>query len=237
MQATNSPIIVALDYPNGNEALDFLSKITPNSCRLKVGSELFTAEGPAFVWELVKDGYDVFLDLKFHDIPNTVANACAAAADLGVWMINVHCLGGRKMLEAASDALSHSLHKPLLIGVTLLTSIQDQTLSEIGLTPGIPQHVSTLAKMAKESGLDGVVCSANDCTRLRQELGSDFKLITPGIRLEKSDVASDDQQRIATPVEALQSGSNYLVIGRPIIQADDPLEKLAEISKQIGYSF
>jgi len=229
--SSNSPIIVALDYPTAQEAIEFVSKITPSSCRLKVGNELFTAAGTDFVWELVKDGFDVFLDLKYHDIPNTVANACRAAADLGVWMVNVHCLGGRKMLEAASEAMQHSLHKPLLIGVTLLTSSDESTLVDMGLQPGIEKHVSRLAKIAQESGLDGVVCSANECTTLRHELGATFKLVTPGIRLERSQVVGDDQQRISTPKEALQSGASYLVIGRPITQAVNPLKTLNTISE------
>lgn len=235
MLASQSPVIVALDSPNAQEALEFVEKVTPQDCRLKVGNELFTAQGAPFVWDLVKDGFDVFLDLKFHDIPNTVARACAAAADLGVWMVNVHCLGGRKMLEAASEALANSLHKPILVGVTLLTSTQEETLKEVGLTPGIPDHVSKLASLAKESGLDGVVCSAIDCPRLRQELGAAFTLVTPGIRLTQENIHGDDQRRIATPREAIQWGSNYLVVGRPILTDPNPVKKLNEIHESLGF--
>lgn len=229
----STPIIVALDYPTAREALGFVSKITPNHCRLKVGSELFTAAGSQFVWELVKDGFDVFLDLKYHDTPNTVANACSAAADLGVWMVNVHCLGGRAMLEGASKALKNALHKPLLIGVTILTSAQESNLIEVGLSSDIPHQVVTLAKLAEDCGLDGVVCSARDCSMLRQEMGKAFQLVTPGIRLEKNTVNNDDQRRTATPHEALFSGANYLVIGRPITQAANPIKALEEITASL----
>lgn len=222
-----SPVIVALDYANAREALEFVDKVSPERCRLKVGKELFTAEGPQLVRELVAREFDVFLDLKFHDIPNTVARACAAAAELGVWMINVHTLGGSKMMTAARDAVAQSSRKPLLIGVTILTSMGAEDLSEVGLPGELMENVDKLATLAAQSGLDGVVCSPQEVSMLRQHLPEDFQLVTPGIRPAGS--ASGDQTRIMTPADAVRIGSSYLVIGRPITQADDPMQALEEI--------
>lgn len=222
-----SPVIVALDYANARDALAFVDKVSPERCRLKVGKELFTAEGPQLVRELVRRDFDVFLDLKFHDIPNTVAKACAAAADLGVWMINVHTLGGSKMLQAAREAVAGSANQPLLIGVTILTSMGFDDLHEVGL-PGEPMdNVERLAALAAQSGLDGVVCSPQEVSRLRQQLPENFQLVTPGIRPAGS--AGGDQTRIMTPADAMTAGSSYLVIGRPITQADDPMQALSDI--------
>ncbi len=223
-------IIVALDYPDANAALTLADKLDPQQCRLKVGKELFTRSGPAVVEALQQRGFQIFLDLKYHDIPNTVAKACAAAADLGVWMVNVHTLGGPAMMLAARKALSHD-DAPLLIGVTLLTSMDEATFRQIGLTGSITATVSRLAEMAAESGLDGVVCSAQETSMLRRERGDNFQLVTPGIRPAGS--AADDQHRTMTPAEALNAGSHYLVIGRPITQAADPLAALTAINQSL----
>lgn len=223
-------IIVALDYPDANAALTLADKLDPQQCRLKVGKELFTRSGPAVVEALQQRGFQIFLDLKYHDIPNTVAKACAAAADLGVWMVNVHTLGGPAMMLAARQALSHD-DAPLLIGVTLLTSMDEATFRQIGLTGSITATVSRLAGMAAESGLDGVVCSAQETSMLRRERGDNFQLVTPGIRPAGS--AADDQHRTMTPAEALNAGSHYLVIGRPITQAADPLAALTAINQSL----
>ncbi len=227
----SSPVIVALDYANAREALEFVDKVSPARCRLKVGKELFTAEGPQLVRELVARDFEVFLDLKFHDIPNTVARACAAAAELGVWMINVHTLGGSKMMRAARDAIAQSSRQPLLIGVTILTSMGVEDLHEVGLSGEPMDNVEKLASLAAQSGLDGVVCSSQEVSRLRQTLPEDFQLVTPGIRPVGS--ASGDQTRIMTPAEAIGAGSNYLVIGRPITQAADPMQALDEIESTL----
>lgn len=223
-------IIVALDYPDANAALTLADQLDPQQCRLKVGKELFTRSGPAVVEALQQRGFQIFLDLKYHDIPNTVAKACAAAADLGVWMVNVHTLGGPAMMLAARKALSHD-DAPLLIGVTLLTSMDEATFRQIGLTGSITATVSKLAEMAAESGLDGVVCSAQETGMLRRERGDNFQLVTPGIRPAGS--AADDQHRTMTPAEALKAGSHYLVIGRPITQAADPLAALSAINQSL----
>lgn len=227
-----SPVIVALDYANAKDTLAFVDNVSPERCRLKVGKELFTAEGPQLVRELVAREFDVFLDLKFHDIPNTVARACAAAAELGVWMINVHTLGGSKMMLAARDAVAQSSGKPLLIGVTILTSMGAEDLREVGL-PGAPMdNVEKLAALAAQSGLDGVVCSPQEVTSLRRQLPDSFQLVTPGIRPAGS--ATGDQTRIMTPAEAMAAGSSYLVIGRPITQAADPMQALADIEAELN---
>lgn len=229
------PIIVALDYPDADSARAFVARIKPEACRLKVGKELFVAAGPAFVSELVEQGFSVFLDLKFHDIPNTVAQACKAAARLGVWMMNVHASGGPRMLAAAREALEkESGHRPLLIAVTVLTSMGEAELSAIGITDSPEAQVSRLARLTKDAGLDGVVCSAREATRLRSEIGPNFALVTPGIRPAGSDVG--DQTRILTPAQALSAGSDYLVIGRPITQASDPLVALESIMQEIALS-
>ena len=225
-------IIVALDYPGAQAALDLVSRLDPALCRLKVGKELFTAAGPGVVEQMMKRGFEVFLDLKFHDIPNTTAQACKAAAALGVWMVNVHALGGKRMMEAAREAIANAAHPPRLIAVTVLTSMAQEDLAGIGITATPAAMVLRLAALAQESGLDGVVCSAQEASLLRQHCGSEFCLVTPGIR--PADAAADDQSRIMTPHAALQNGSSYLVIGRPVTKAADPLSALQNISREIG---
>ena len=229
---SGSRIIVALDYPTAQEALALAGRLEPGSCRLKVGKELFTRAGPELVATLGKRGFDVFLDLKFHDIPNTVAAACHAAADLGVWMLNVHALGGARMLQAAREGVERSGHKPLLIAVTILTSMDASDLASVGLAGSPEDNVLRLAVLAETSGLDGVVCSSRETSALRERLADDFLLVTPGIRPAGS--AADDQRRIMTPVEAVQSGSSYLVIGRPVTQADDPEGVLRTINSELA---
>ncbi len=225
-------VVVALDYPTAKEAINLAEQLDPKDCRLKVGKELFTREGPAVVETLRNKGFDIFLDLKFHDIPNTTAAACAAAADLGVWMINVHALGGRRMMEAARNAVDKSNQQPLLIGVTILTSMAAGDLLEIGLTDQPVNEVARLAGLAKNSGLDGLVCSAHEATSMRSRFGSDFILVTPGIR--PAGVEKGDQRRTMTPIEALNSGASYLVIGRPISCADNPVKALKNIVVELG---
>ena len=229
----NAPrIIVALDFDSRQTAQTLVQRLDPSQCKLKVGKELFVTAGPDFVATLVDQGYDVFLDLKFHDIPNTVAAACRAAARLGVWMINVHALGGRAMLQAAREALENGPSRPHLIAVTLLTSMQDADLAELGITGDAQQNVLRLARLAQDCGLDGVVCSAREVSALRQTMGSEFWLVTPGIRPAQAE--RGDQARVATPQEAIDNGSSYLVIGRPITQAEDPLAALAAVRREIG---
>jgi len=229
--ATEPRIVVALDFSSADAALNFCERLQPGMCRLKVGFELFTAAGPLLVEKLVAKGFDVFLDLKFHDIPNTVAQACAAAARLGVWMLNVHALGGCKMMQAARDAVEKSARRPLLIGVTILTSHSAGDLDEIGLGNDPASQVLRLAHLAQDAGLDGVVCSAQEAARLRGELGHDFSLVTPGIR--PAGAAAGDQQRVMTPTQAIAAGADYLVIGRPITQAADPKTVLAAINREL----
>lgn len=224
-------VIVALDFPDAGAAQGFVQRVSPAQCRLKVGLELFTAAGPALVGQLAGRGFDVFLDLKFHDIPHTVAQACTQAAELGVWMLNVHALGGRRMLQAAREAVEKSRHRPLLIGVTLLTSHAEEELAEIGLERGAERQVERLAGLARDAGLDGVVCSAAEAARLRRGFGRDFVLVTPGIR--RSGEAADDQRRTRTPVEAVAEGADYLVIGRPVTRAPDPAAALDAINREI----
>ena len=228
----NSRIVVSLDFPNGKQALELCQKLDPTQCKLKIGKELFTREGPVLVERFINIGFDVFLDLKYHDIPNTVASACRVAAELGVWMLNVHACGGRIMLETACEALDKSTHKPLLIAVTVLTSMTDSDLRKIGISNSVDEQVMLLAKLTKSSGLDGVVCSAKEAKYLSSELGKEFCLVTPGIRPVKAN--SDDQKRIMTPAEAIVAGSHYLVIGRPITKADDPLVALSAINAEIN---
>ena len=230
--SADSRVIVALDYPEAAPALALARQLNPELCRLKVGKELFTASGPQLVEQLMRHGFDVFLDLKFHDIPNTVAQACKAAASMGVWMVNVHALGGSKMMEAAHEALAQSAHKPILIAVTVLTSMGPDDLAGIGIAASPAEMVQRLAKLAHACGLDGVVCSAQEAPLLRRELGSEFCLVTPGIRPAQAD--ADDQTRVMTPRAALENGSDYLVIGRPITRAESPLRALQEISREIG---
>ncbi len=227
----NDPrIIVALDYSNPQDALDLSIKLDPGLCRLKVGKELFTAAGPVIVEKLQNQGFQIFLDLKYHDIPNTVASACKVAAQsLGVWMLNVHAMGGRKMLMAAREAISQSQTK--LIAVTLLTSMDQHDVTELGWQHTPQQIVSSLAQLTYECGLDGVVCSAQEARLLRTQLGADFCLVTPGIRLQSDD--TNDQKRITTPRQAISDGASYLVIGRPITQARDPLATLQLILQNI----
>jgi len=232
VEKSASKIIVALDYADSNEALLLVNRLRPDLCKVKVGKELFTAAGPAFVSELVDRGFDVFLDLKFHDIPNTVAKACQAAAALGVWMLNLHCLGGSRMLEAAMEGLEAQAQRPLVIGVTVLTSMTQEELAAVGVADSLEEEVSRLARIAKLTGLDGVVCSAREVAVLRQQLGNDFLLVTPGIR-PASTKSEDDQRRVMTPKDALAAGSSYLVIGRPITQAEDPLLALAQIQESL----
>ena len=225
-------IVVALDFDQIIKAEAFVDKLDPKLCRLKVGKEMFTHFGPTFVTNLVAKNYDVFLDLKFHDIPNTVAKACQAAADLGVWMVNVHASGGPKMMDYARESLDkYAAHKPLLIGVTVLTSMDQQQLTAIGIKSTPEQHVLKLAKLTYDCGLDGVVCSAQESSLLKSSIAIDFKLVTPGIRPEGS--AQGDQIRVMTPKQAIQAGSDYLVIGRPITQSADPLKTLIEINHSI----
>jgi orotidine-5'-phosphate decarboxylase len=224
-------IVVALDFAEAKQALAFVDRIDPTLCRVKVGKELFTAEGPRFVEELVKRDFGVFLDLKFHDIPNTVAKACEAAARLGVWMLNVHASGGRAMMEAARNAIDKSSQQPLLIAVTVLTSMDQAALNEIGISGNLQDQVLRLALLTEQAGLDGVVCSAQEATLLRQHVKQNFCLVTPGIR--PAAASKDDQSRIVTPADALQQGSSYLVIGRPITQAVDPLKALHAIIDEI----
>jgi len=231
----NDPrIIVALDYPEAAPALALVGRLQPALCRLKVGKELFTAAGPGLIEQLQQRGFEVFLDLKFHDIPNTVAQACKAAASLGVWMVNVHALGGRKMLEAAREAIVNSTKQPRLIAVTLLTSMTQQDLADIGINATPAEMVLRLALLTRDSGLDGVVCSAQEAALLRRQCGKEFCLVTPGIRPAQASL--DDQSRVMTPLAALQAGSSYLVIGRPITRAADPLQALLDINREIGVS-
>lgn len=225
-------IIVALDYGTPDAALQLVERLTPGECRLKVGLELFTAGGPGFVRELVARGFSVFLDLKFHDIPNTVAQACARAAELGVWMINVHALGGRRMLEAARAAVAQTARPPLLVAVTVLTSHAPGELAEVGVGVSIPDEVSGLARLAADTGLGGVVCSPQEVAVLRSQRGPQFILVTPGIR--PSGAPQDDQRRSLTPAEAVALGADYLVVGRPITRAPDPRAVLTELRREIG---
>ena len=226
----DSRIVVALDFPSAHEALALAEQLDPNGCRVKVGKELVTRSGPETVRRLVDQGFDVFLDLKYYDIPNTVARACSAAADLGVWMVNVHGSGGRKMMEAARSALSGD-HTPLLIAVTVLTSMDQSDLVELGVDTSPADQVLRLAKLADSSGMDGVVCSPQEISLLREEIPSSFKLVTPGIRPAGS--ATGDQKRIMTPAQAVGLGSDWLVIGRPITGAEDPLAALNAINAEL----
>lgn len=231
--ATSSPILVALDYADKNAALAFVDNIDPRDCRLKVGKEMFTLYGPQLVSELQQRGFEIFLDLKFHDIPNTAAHAVAAAAELGVWMVNVHASGGARMMSAAREALvPFGKDAPLLIAVTVLTSMEAEDLRGIGIEQSPADYAERLAKLTKACGLDGVVCSAHEATRLKNSCGKDFKLVTPGIRPEGS--AAGDQRRIMTPVEAVQAGVDYMVIGRPITQSATPAETLRSILNSLA---
>lgn len=231
MNNSQSPVIVALDFDNQLSALALAERLDPTQCRLKVGKELFTRAGPELVKTLVAMDFDVFLDLKFHDIPNTTAKAVSAAADLGVWMTNVHASGGGRMMSAAKQALEQQGSAMLLIGVTVLTSMDDTDIAELGIGRSPAEQVLHLAGLAEKSGLDGVVCSAMEAKVLRAELGADFKLVTPGIRLPEN--AADDQRRVVSPPQAMAMGSDYLVIGRPITQSSDPLGTLLKINQSL----
>lgn len=226
MQEKN--IVVALDFDKKSDALELINRLDPGLCRLKIGKEMFTHFGPDFVKEVHALGFDVFLDLKFHDIPNTVAKAVKAAADLGVWMVNVHASGGTKMMKAAKDILEPYGDKaPLLIAVTVLTSMSEDDLQDLGIEKSPAEHVKFLAGLASKAGLDGVVCSAQEATMLKQAYGKDFKLVTPGIRT--ADASVDDQKRIMTPDRAVEAGSDYLVIGRAITKSENPINTMKEI--------
>ena len=224
-------IIIALDYPNEASAWQLIDQLDAKMCRLKIGKEMFTRLGPDFVRKVIDKGFDVFLDLKYHDIPNTVAAACEAGADLGVWMMNVHAAGGRKMMETAANRLAKFQSRPLLIAVTILTSLSADEVAEIGY-PGSPQeNVSRFAELTESSGLDGVVCSPLEAGVLRGERSADFRLVTPGVR--PAAASMDDQTRVMTPGNAMRAGSDFLVIGRPITAAENPLESLIAINAEV----
>jgi len=229
--AQDAKIVIALDFADAKPALEFVQQIDPKLCRVKVGKELFTAAGPQLIEQLVKRDFSVFLVLKFHDIPNTVAKACEAASRLGVWMLNVHASGGLAMMQAAREGVNKSGHDPLLIAVTVLTSMAEAELAQVGVQGTLLDHVKRLALLTQQAGLDGVVCSAQEASMLRAACGPDFCLVTPGIR--PADAAKDDQTRIVTPTQALSLGASYLVIGRPITQAANPLQALEQIIKSI----
>ena len=225
--ACQSAVIVALDFQYREQALEVADQLDPGKCRVKVGKELFTREGPGVVKALHEKGFDVFLDLKFHDIPNPVARACSVAADLGVWMVNVHASGGRRMMEAAAKAIAQTGTGTQLIAVTVLTSMERSDLVEVGLDVEPIQHVQRLAALAKDCGLHGVVCSAQEAPVLKPALGGDFKLVTPGIRPQGSETG--DQRRVMTPPQAVAAGVDYMVIGRPIAQAPNPRQALQDV--------
>ncbi len=225
-------IIVALDFPDAKGALALVARLDPKLCKVKVGKELYTAAGPQLIENINKSGFSIFLDLKYHDIPNTVAAACSAAAALSVWMLNVHALGGRAMMGAAREAIAKGGTPPKLIAVTLLTSMGPADMIDVGLGGNPPEAVSRLARLAQECGLDGVVCSPQEAAALRRQCGKGFTLVTPGIR--PSEAARDDQERIATPRQAVADGADYLVIGRPITRAPDPLAALRRIYDEIA---
>lgn len=229
---STSPIIVALDYPTAEQALAMAAKLDPKACRVKVGKELFTSAGPQIVEKLQQSGFDVFLDLKFHDIPNTCAKAVGAAADLGVWMVNVHASGGRRMMEAAKEELSKKTYQPLLIGVTVLTSMEQEDLADIGLNLDPQEQVRRLALLAQSSGLNGVVCSAQEVGLIRDNCEKNFLTVTPGIRPVGSD--QGDQRRVMTPQQAQSAGVDYMVVGRPITRAEDPLLACQSILRSLA---
>lgn len=229
-----SPVCIALDYACEADVLALTDQLSPEHCRLKIGKELFTTCGPQLVRRLQHQGFDIFLDLKFHDIPNTVAKAVKAAADLGVWMVNVHASGGSRMMEAARAALS-SADDPLLIAVTVLTSMEQGDLTELGIQRPLRDHIQYLASLTQQAGLDGVVCSAQEASMLREQCGNDFCLVTPGIR--PADSAADDQRRIVTPQDAINLGASILVIGRPITKAADPVAALHQINQSLGLDY
>lgn len=228
---TASPVIVALDVSTMDSALRLADSLDPTLCRLKVGKELFTRCGPEIMKVLHQRQFEVFLDLKFHDIPNTTAQAVLAAAELGVWMVNVHASAGHQAMSLAKQRLIDGNYKTLLIAVTVLTSMSSEALTQIGVTDDLDKQVSRLAQLTKQAGLDGVVCSAQEAKVLKELCGNDFKLVTPGIRLPEDN--ADDQHRICTPKQALNDGADYLVIGRSITQALNPTAKLQQILQSI----
>lgn len=230
--ATDSPLIIALDYPSLDAALCMADQLEPSRCRVKVGKELFTRSGPAVLEALHGRGFDVFLDLKFHDIPNTVASAVQAAAEQGVWMVNVHASGGRRMMEAAVKRLQDHHLSTHLIAVTVLTSMQAEDLHETGVVATPQEQVMRLAALTQQSGLGGVVCSAQESAQIKALCGAEFLKVTPGIR--PSFAAANDQQRIMTPAEAMRAGSTHLVVGRPVTQAEDPMAALAAIEAELA---
>ncbi len=228
----DTPVIVALDLPEASAALALADQLDPAKCRLKVGKELFTSSGPAVLDALHQRGFEVFLDLKFHDIPNTTASAVKAAAELGVWMVNVHASGGRRMMAACSEVLhARQGHRPLLIAVTVLTSMEQEDLQEVGVDIEPMVQVQRLGRLAQDCGLDGLVCSARESRALRGALGEDLLLVTPGIR--PAEASADDQKRIVTPAQAVLNGSSYLVIGRPITRAASPAAALEAILTEL----
>ncbi|WP_348680381.1 orotidine-5'-phosphate decarboxylase [Alcanivorax profundi] len=228
----SSPVVVALDYPDQAQALAMADQLDPAKVRVKVGKEIFTRSGPAVVEALHGKGFEVFLDLKFHDIPNTVAGAVAAAADMGLWMVNVHAGGGQRMMEAAANAIANHRTRPLLIAVTVLTSMDRTDLSQIGIVDEPQVQVRRLAELSKASGMDGVVCSAQEASLLKQACGQNFALVTPGIRPAGSDAG--DQRRVLTPVQARDAGVDYMVIGRPITQSAEPTLVVDEILQSLA---
>jgi len=228
----NKRIIVPLDTPRLEDALALAARLDPKLCRVKIGKELFVAAGPEAVQRVHERGFEVFLDLKFHDIPNTVAGACRSAAKLGVWMMNVHASGGETMLRAAREAVSSVVRPPMLIAVTVLTSLTNDDLERVGYTGSVMENVERLARIARACGLDGVVCSAQEATLVRKATGDDFTLVTPGIRLESDN--RDDQARVVTPRDAVRLGANYLVIGRPITGSPDPAATLQSINESLA---
>jgi orotidine-5'-phosphate decarboxylase len=234
MQSTESRVIVALDFPDQSPAMQLVERLDPGLCRLKVGKEMFTRFGPPFVEQLRLRGFEIFLDLKFHDIPNTVAAACDAAADLGVWMMNLHASGGRRMMEAARERLAQRSERPLLVAVTILTSLAAEDITEVGYAGEPAENVLRLAALTRDAGLDGVVCSPREATQIRHRIGDDFLLVTPGVRPKSA--AADDQRRVMTPGEAIAAGSSYLVVGRPITAAQDPIAALQMINAEISES-
>ncbi|MEJ2393627.1 MAG: orotidine-5'-phosphate decarboxylase [Candidatus Thiodiazotropha sp.] len=231
MDRSEARVIVALDFPDQAQAMQLVARLDPALCRLKVGKEMFTRYGPPFVEALRKQGFEIFLDLKFHDIPNTVAAACDAAADLGVWMMNLHASGGRRMMEAARDRLAQRDQRPLLVAVTILTSLAAEDIAEVGYSGEPAENVLRLAQLTHDAGLDGVVCSPREAVEIRSRIGNDFLLVTPGVRPKSA--AADDQRRVMTPGEAIAAGSSYLVVGRPITGAEDPIAALKTINAEI----
>jgi orotidine-5'-phosphate decarboxylase len=226
-------VIVALDFDDADKAMALVDQLDPAACKLKVGKEMFTLFGPEFVKSLIAKGFDIFLDLKFHDIPNTVAKACKAAAEMGVWMVNVHASGGMEMMKAAKNAIAGSSHSQTkLIAVTVLTSMDQAQLNDVVPEVSPAEQVKKLAQLTADSGLDGVVCSAKEAVMLRETHNDEFLLVTPGIRPAGADVG--DQKRVMTPVDAIDAGVSYLVMGRPITQAENPLAALQSVNQSLA---